>query len=272
MTNKKIFISLGIFVVLVAGLFIWNKQRHAQSDELVIGITPAFTPILQVAVAQAEKQGIHVKLVEFSDWKMPNIALNNGDIDANFFQHQPFLNNAIKEGGYYLKIFAVGAAARVGLYSKKYQSLEALPQKARVAIPNDPVNEGRALLLLQEAKLIQLKDPNNHFATLQDIASNPKNLQFIEMEGPQTARAVDDVDLAFTYPQYLKLAKTIDPQKALYLNKDEDKRYAIVFAVKENYQDEHDKLRRFVEIYQHSPEVKAVLDEQLGNALWYPGW
>ncbi|MEX5538958.1 MetQ/NlpA family ABC transporter substrate-binding protein, partial [Pseudomonas syringae] len=82
--------------------------------------------------------------------------------------------------------------------------------------PNDPVNEGRALLLLQEAKLIQLKDPNNHLATLQDIVSNPKNLQFIEMEGPQTARAVDDVDLAFTYPQYLKLAKTIDPQKALY--------------------------------------------------------
>lgn len=272
MKNKNIFISLGVFVLLVAGLFIWNAQRHKKSDELVIGITPAFTPILQVAVTQAEKQGLHVKLVEFSDWKMPNIALNNGDIQANFFQHQPFLNNAIKEGGYHLKIFAVGAASRVGLYSKKYTSLESLPQKARVAIPNDPVNEGRALLLLQEAKLIQLKDPNNHLATLQDIVSNPKNLQFIEMEGPQTARTVDDVDLAFTYPQYLKLAKTIDPQKALYLNKDEDKRYAIVFAVKDNYQDDNDKLKRFVEIYQQSPEVKAALDQQLGQSLWYRGW
>lgn len=92
------------------------------------------------------------------------------------------------------------------------------------------------------------------------------------MEGPQTARAVDDVDLAFTYPQYLKLAKTIDPQKALYLNKDEDKRYAIVFAVKDNYQDDNDKLKRFVEIYQQSPEVKAALDQQLGQSLWYRGW
>ncbi|MFX8910709.1 MetQ/NlpA family ABC transporter substrate-binding protein, partial [Acinetobacter baumannii] len=91
----------------------------------------------------------------------------------------------------------VGAASHVGLYSKKYKSLDELPQNARVVVPNDPVNQGRALLLLQQAKLIQLKDPNNYLSKLSDITVNPKNLKFIEVEGPQTARAIDDVDLAF---------------------------------------------------------------------------
>ena len=169
------------------------------------------------------------------------------DIDANFFQHQPFLNNAIKETGFKLKSFAAGAASHVGLYSKKYKSFDELPNGATVAIPNDPVNQGRALLLLQQAKLIELKDSNNHLSALKDITANPKNLKFTEVEGPQTARAIDDVDLAFGYPHYLRLAKTAD-------------------------QDKDNKLQKFVEIYQNSPKVKAALDSDFGPTLWFPGW
>ncbi|WP_151723659.1 MetQ/NlpA family ABC transporter substrate-binding protein [Acinetobacter ursingii] len=271
-SNKKLIIFGAIFVILIIGLFIWNKQRQTQNEELVIGISPPFAHPLQAAAKEAEKQGIHVKLVEFSDWHTPNITLNNGDIDANFFQHQPFLNNAIKETGYKLKAFGVGAASHVGLYSKKYKSLDALPQNARVVIPNDPVNQGRALLLLQQAKLIQLKDPNNYLSKLSDISSNPKNLQFIEVEGPQTARAIDDVDLAFGYPHYLRLAKTADPESALVLDDTTNKRYAILFVVRNDYQDKGDKLKKFVEIYQTSPAVKAALNEDLGSKLWFPGW
>ncbi len=271
-SNKKLIIFGAIFVILIIGLFIWNKQRQTQNEELVIGISPPFVHPLQAAAKEAEKQGIHVKLVEFSDWNTPNITLNNGDIDANFFQHQPFLNNAIKETGYKLKAFGVGAASHVGLYSKKYKILDALPQNARVVIPNDPVNQGRALLLLQQAKLIQLKDPNNYLSKLSDISSNPKNLQFIEVEGTQTARAIDDVDLAFGYPHYLRLAKTADPESALVLDDTTNKRYAILFVVRDDYQDKGDKLKKFVEIYQTSPAVKAALNEDLGSKLWFPGW
>ncbi|MBK0063053.1 MULTISPECIES: MetQ/NlpA family ABC transporter substrate-binding protein [unclassified Acinetobacter] len=271
-SNKKLIIFGAIFVILIIGLFIWNKQRQTQNEELVIGISPPFAHPLQAAAKEAEKQGIHVKLVEFSDWNTPNITLNNGDIDANFFQHQPFLNNAIKETGYKLKAFGVGAASHVGLYSKKYKSLDDLPQNARVVIPNDPVNQGRALLLLQQAKLIQLKDTNNYLSKLSDISSNPKNLQFIEVEGPQTARAIDDVDLAFGYPHYLRLAKTADPESALVLDNTSNKRYAILFVVRDDYQDKGDKLKKFVEIYQTSPAVKAALNEDLGSKLWFPGW
>lgn len=238
----------------------------------MIGISPSFAKPLQVAAEEAKAQGVDVKLVEFSDWNTPNITLNHGDIDANFFQHQPFLDNAKKETDFKIKAFAKGAATHVGLYSKKYQSFDQLPQGGTVAIPNDPVNQGRALQLLQQAGLITLKDQNDYLAKVSDIAQNPKNFKFIEVEGPQTARAIDDVDLAFGYPHYLRMAKTADPEQALLFDDNTNTRYAILFAVREDYQDKGDKLAKFVQVYQNSPKVKAALDADFGRKLWFPGW
>ncbi|HAB44412.1 MAG TPA: methionine transporter [Acinetobacter sp.] len=272
-TVKTKFTVIGVIIAaVIIGLVVWNQQKKSGSDELVIGISPSFAKPLQVAAEEARQQGVNVKLVEFSDWNTPNITLNHGDIDANFFQHQPFLDNAKKETDFKIKAFAKGAATHVGLYSKKIDSLDELKDGAKVVVPNDPVNQGRALLLLQQAKLVTLKDPNNHLSSLKDIAVNPKNLQFIEVEGPQTARAIDDVDLAFGYPHYLRLAKTADPEQALLFDSNKDNRYAILFAVREDYQDKNDKLKKFVEIYQNSPRVKEALDADFGAKLWFPGW
>ncbi|UNW07759.1 MetQ/NlpA family ABC transporter substrate-binding protein [Acinetobacter variabilis] len=272
-TVKTKFTIIGVIIAaVIIGLVVWNQQKKSGSDELVIGISPSFAKPLQVAAEEAKQQGINVKLVEFSDWNTPNITLNHGDIDANFFQHQPFLDNAKKETDFKIKAFAKGAATHVGLYSKKINSLDELKDGAKVVVPNDPVNQGRALLLLQQAKLVTLKDPNNHLSSLKDIAVNPKNLQFVEVEGPQTARAIDDVDLAFGYPHYLRLAKTADPEQALLFGSNKDNRYAILFAVHEDYQDKNDKLKKFVEIYQNSPRVKEALDADFGAKLWFPGW
>ncbi|OTG71611.1 methionine transporter [Acinetobacter sp. ANC 4169] len=270
---KTKFTIIGVIIaVVVIGLVVWNQQKKSGSDELVIGISPSFAKPLQVAAEEANQQGLNVKLVEFSDWNTPNITLNHGDIDANFFQHQPFLDNAKKETDFKIKAFAKGAATHVGLYSKKINSLDELKDGAKVVVPNDPVNQGRALLLLQQAKLITLKDPENYLSSLKDIASNPKKLQFVEVEGPQTARAIDDVDLAFGYPHYLRLAKTADPEQALLFDSNTDNRYAILFAVREDYQDQNDKLKKFVDIYQNSPKVKQALDADFGAKLWFPGW
>lgn len=270
--KSKLAIIGVIAAIAIIGLAIWTQQKKSANQELVIGISPSFAKPLQAAAAEAEQQGIHVRLVEFSDWNTPNITLNHGDIDANFFQHQPFLDNAKKETDFKIKAFDVGAATHVGLYSKKYKSFEALPDSAKVVIPNDPVNQGRALQLLQQAKLITLKNPENYLSSLKDIAANPKKLQFTEVEGPQTARAIDDADLAFGYPHYLRLAKTADPESALLFDSNTDKRFAILFAVKEGYQDEGGKLRKFVDIYQNSPKVKQALDADFGAKLWFPGW
>ena len=146
-----------------------------------------------------------------------------------------------------------------------------MPQNARVVIPNDPVNQGRALLLLQQAKLITLKDSNNHLSALKDVVSNPKICNLLRLKD-QTARAIDDVDLAFGYPHYLRLAKTADPNSALLLDDNTNKRYAILFVVRDDYEDKGDKLKKFVEIYQNSSKVKAVLDAEIGPKLWFPGW
>ncbi|GAA5181480.1 MetQ/NlpA family ABC transporter substrate-binding protein [Acinetobacter kookii] len=272
-TAKTKLTILGVIIAaVIIGLAVWNQQKKSASDELVIGISPSFATPLQVAAVEAKQQGLNVKLVEFSDWNTPNITLNHGDIDANFFQHQPFLDNAKKETDFKIKAFAKGAATHVGLYSKKIKSFDELKDGAKVVVPNDPVNQGRALLLLQQAKLITLKNPENHLSNLKDIASNPKKLQFVEVEGPQTARAIDDVDLAFGYPHYLRLAKTADPEQALLFDSNKDNRYAILFAVREDYQDTNDKLKKFVEIYQNSPKVKQALDADFGAKLWFPGW
>lgn len=272
-TAKTKWTLIGVVAaVIVIVLIIWNQQKSNPSNKLVIGLSPSFAKPLQVAAEEAKVQGLNVKLVEFSDWNTPNITLNHGDIDANFFQHQPFLDNAKKETDFKIKAFDVGAATHVGLYSKKYKSFAELPDQAKVVIPNDPVNQGRALQLLQQAELISLQQPDNFLSSLKDIATNPKKLQFIEVEGPQTARAIDEADLAFGYPHYLRLAKTADPEGALLFDSNTDKRFAILFAVREDYEDVDGKLRKFVDIYQNSPKVKAALDADFGSKLWFPGW
>ncbi|QXW24909.1 methionine transporter [Acinetobacter johnsonii] len=271
-SKSKLTLIGAIAAALIIGLLVWNHQKKSVADELVIGISPSFAKPLQAAAEEAKQQGLNVKLVEFSDWNTPNITLSHGDIDANFFQHQPFLDNAKKETDFKIKAFDVGAATHVGLYSKKVKSFDELQQNAKVVIPNDPVNQGRALQLLQQAQLITLKQPDDFLSGVNDITENPKKLQFIEVEGPQTARAIDDADLAFGYPHYLRLAKTADPESALLFDSNTDKRFAILFAVRDDYQDTNGKLRKFVDIYQHSPKVKQALDADFGAKLWFPGW
>ena len=274
--KKKLTILAVIIAAIIIGLVIWSQKGKQDQQEIVIGISPPFAKPLQVAVDEAKKEGINVKLVEFSDWNTPNITLNHGDIDANYFQHQPFLDNALKETDFKLKALGIGSGTHVGLYSKKYKSIDEVADGARVVIPNDPVNQGRALLLLQQSKLITLKDANNHLSNLQDIASNPKNLKFIEVEGPQTARAVDEADLVFSYPMYLRLAKTIDPNAALVLDQINNTRYAILFVVRDDYEQTHpekaENLKKFIQIYQNSEKVKQELNADIGEKLWFKGW
>ncbi|PVZ90293.1 methionine transporter [Serratia sp. S1B] len=264
---------IGFVVVLaIFGLAGYRYiQQKNQDNVLTIGISPPYKDLLQSVADDVEKQGIHVKLVEFSDWQAPNIAVQNGDIDANFFQQSVYLKNAIRQTHFNLHAFAVGTGSHVGLYSKKYHSLTELPEHARIVIPSDPVNLARALILLDKAKLIQLKDAKNELSTQQDIVSNPKQFQFIEVEGPQTARAIDDADLIFGYPHYLKMAKTADPKDALFLDPI-DKKYAILFVTRGDYQDKNQKLATFVKTFQQSTKVQQILDKDFGQGLWFKGW
>lgn len=255
---------------LVLGLLLASGIAQSADKPLKLGTTAAFAPPLEVAVEEAAKQGLKVELVEFTDWNTPNITLANGDIDANYFQHTPFLENANKEGGFTLKAFAPGIINNVGLYSKKYKAIADLPEGAKVAIANDPINGGRGLQLLQKAGLLKLKEGVGYKATLDDIVENPKHIDIIELEAVQLVRALDDVDLAQGYPHYIRLAGTIDPNSALLFDGIENKEYVIQFVTRGDYQDDG-RLAKFVEVYQHSPQVRAALDKAHGS-LYQPGW
>lgn len=273
-TKSTKFWIVGLVVVaLFTGLIACTQQAKQSQNVLTIGISPPYAELLQSVADELKDDGIEVKLVEFSDWHAPNVSVQNGDIDANFFQQTFFLNNAIKESGYDLHPFAIGSGSHVGLYSKKYKSLEELPEGARIVIPNDPVNLARSLVLLHRAGLIEIAetDLEKKLSTVRDIVKNPKKFQFIEVEGPQTAHALNDADLAFGYPHYLKLAKAIDPKEALFLDPI-DKRFAILFVTRKDYQDKDQKLTKFVETFQSSTKVKAILDRDFGEGLWFAGW
>jgi len=228
---------------------------------LKIGVVPgAYSDSVQAAAKEAKKRGIEVQVIEFTDWTTPNVALNAGDIDANYFQHQPFLSNAIAKQGFKLKPVGVGVLSNIGLYSLKHKAIAAIPASGKVGIANDPVNQGRGLLLLQKAGLIELKPGVGYLGSLKDITANPKKLSFVEVEGPQLTRITGDVDLALGYPHFIVASKAFDASSGLVYSGTEDQQFAIRFVAREDKAENPD-LKKFIEIYQTAPEVRAVIHQ-----------
>ena len=166
--------------------------------------------------------------------------------------------------------YAPGIINNVGLYSKKYKSFAELPEGASVAIANDPINSGRGLLLLAKAGLITLKPGVGYKATEDDIVANPKKLKILQVEAVQLVRAYDDADLVQGYPAYIRLANTFDATSALLFDGLENKEYVIQFVIRPQSKDDP-RLAKFVDIYQHSPAVRAALDNAHGK-LYQAGW
>lgn len=139
--KKAVLIGITILVVIcgLIGYRLFSEEQHTQT--IKIGISPPYAELLQSVADDLKTQGIHLELVEFSDWQAPNVAVQNGDLDANFFQQSVFLANAVRETGYDLHAFAKGSGSHVGLYSKKYKSLSDIPDRAKVVVPSDPVTQ-----------------------------------------------------------------------------------------------------------------------------------
>lgn len=253
-------------LALTLGLF---GSSHA-AEALKVGTTAAFAIPLEAAVSEAKKQGLSVELIEFSDWIAPNVSLASGDIDVNYFQHIPFLENAKAAAGFDLVPYAPGIINNVGLYSKKYKSFDELPQGASVAIANDPINSGRGLQLLAKAGLISLKPGVGYKAGEEDIIANPKQLKILQVEAVQLVRAYDDADLVQGYPAYIRLANTFDAASALLFDGLDHKEYVIQFVIRAQTKDDP-HLAKFIDIYQHSAAVRAALEKAHGK-LYQPGW
>jgi D-methionine transport system substrate-binding protein len=191
---KKI-IALSTALLIAASLF-------AQTT-LKVGATPEpHADILNLIKDDLAAEGIDLKVIEFTDYVTPNEAVESGEIDANYFQHIPYLESFNTERGYHLVNAAGIHVEPFALYSKKIKSVKDLKKKSRIAIPNDPTNEARALLLLQEAGLIKLAPDAGITATVQDITENPLKLKFSEIEAASLPRVLSDVTAAVINGNY----------------------------------------------------------------------
>ncbi|MBQ1336058.1 MAG: methionine ABC transporter substrate-binding protein, partial [Selenomonadaceae bacterium] len=165
--------------------------------EIRLGATAGpHAEVAEAVAREAGKQGIKVKVVEFSDYVTPNQALADGDLELDSYQHEPFLRNFNKEKGTDLSPIGTTILMRMGIYSDKVHDVASVPEGAKVAIPNDPTNGGRGLVLLEKAGLIKLREGAGFKATVQDVVENPRHLQFVELEAAQLPRSLSDVDIA----------------------------------------------------------------------------
>nr|WP_313622891.1 MetQ/NlpA family lipoprotein [Achromobacter sp.] len=225
--------------------------------------------IWEVVTQVAKKNGLAVEPVVITGTASPNEALNNGDLEANAFQHIPFLNDQIKQRGYKLVSVANTLISPIAFYSNKYKSLKELPDGAKVGIPNDPSNQTRALVILRDHGLITLKDgfdPATGTATLADVTSNPKKLNFVESASVVLARSLPDVDTAAIVNSFAYQAGLIATRDGIAVEKKENNPYVNIIAVREKDKDAP-WVPALVKAY-HSEEVRQfILSKYEGSVI-----
>ena len=198
-----------------------DKSSSSSSGEKVVlkvGATAVpHAEILEQIKPELAKENIDLQIVEFNDYVQPNLTLNDGELDANFFQHKPYLDEFVSEHS--VKLTSAGGVhiEPMGIYSHKVKAVDELPENATIAIPNDPTNGGRALLLLAKAGVITLKDNNDIKATVQSVVENPKNIKFQEVDAAQLPRVLDDVDAAVINTNYAMQAGFVPEKDALMI-------------------------------------------------------
>lgn len=260
---KKAYWNFAKKVILLAAAFaVMGCAGKKEKQVVKVGATPVpHAVLLNLVKADLAEKGVALEVVEFTDYVQPNIALENGDLDANFFQHLPYMDSFNQERNFNLVSVAGIHIEPMGVYSKKIDSLDKLQEGAAVGVPNDPTNEGRALLLLQSAGLIKLKNGAGLTATVQDIEENVRNLKFFELEAAQLPRAVEDLELAVINGNYAidagltkKEALVVEGASSPYVN---------IVAVKSG-NETSDKITALVEALQ-SQKVKDFINKEYAD-------
>lgn len=261
-------LSLGLAVGVLAGCTGGDKVPEGDKT-ITIGATPSpHEEILNALKDEFEKEGFTLKVVSFSDYVLPNKALDTGDLDANYFQHEPYLLDFNAENS--LSLVNAGAVhyEPMAIFKGTAENLDALTDGAKVAVPNDTTNEARALLLLQDNGLIKLKEGADIKATKQDIVENPKNLEIVEIEAAQIPRSLGDVALAvvngnFAIPAGLNLEDALAKEEADSLAA---KTYANIIAVREADK-ESDKTKAILKVLTSEKAKQFITDTYKGTVL-----
>ncbi|WP_026895410.1 MetQ/NlpA family ABC transporter substrate-binding protein [Clostridiisalibacter paucivorans] len=242
-----------------------NGDTSKEDNVITIGASPVpHEEILNAIKADLETQGIELKIIQFTDYVKPNMALADGEIDANFFQHEPYMNKFKEEKGVDITSLGKVHIEPLGLYSNSASSIEELKDGASIAIPNDPTNGGRALILLQNNGLIKLKEGIGLEATELDIAENPKNFVFKPLEAAQLPRVLDDVDAAVINGNYALEAGLVPTEDAILIE-GADSPYANIIAIRSG-EENSEKLQALLKAL-HSDKVKEFIEENYNGGV-----
>lgn len=262
-------LSLMVLASLFSGCSSAPKEtaKTAAKQEVTVKVGAAVVPhaeILNFIKPKLKQEGINLEVIVLDDEAQLNPALQTKQIDANYFQHVPYLESVSKEKGYNFVVAAKVHVEPIGFYSQKLKSKDELKDGATIAIPNNPSNEYRSLVLLQANGLIKLKSGIANFsATPRDIVENPKNLKFVEVDSAQLARALPDVDGAIINTNFILEAK-IDPKSALF-REDANSPYANDLIVRKG-EESRPEIKKVAE-HLTSPEVKKYIQDKYGVAV-----
>ncbi|MGY2376811.1 MetQ/NlpA family ABC transporter substrate-binding protein [Pseudomonas sp. SDO524_S393] len=250
--------------LLVAFAAVAAFSAHA-AETLTVAASPVpHAEILEFVKPALAKEGVDLQVKVFTDYVQPNVQVAEKRLDANFFQHQPYLDEFNKAKGTHLVSVGAVHLEPLGAYSSKYKKLDELPSGANVVIPNDATNGGRALLLLAKNGVITLKDPSNILSTIKDITANPKGLKFRELEAATLPRVLTQVDLALINTNYALEAK-LDPSKDALVIEGSDSPYVNILVTREDNKDS-DAVKKLVAAL-HTPEVKKFIEEKYKGAI-----
>lgn len=256
---------LKVAAVLGVASLIGTSSLAFADESIKVGVTGGpHAQIMDVVKTVAAKNGLNIKVIEFSDYVQPNAALAGGDLDANSYQHDPYLQAQVKDRGYKLIKVADTVTYPMGIYSKKVKTLAELQAGAKIAVPNDPTNGGRALLLLQKQGLIKLRADAGLKATPLDITDNRKKLKIVELDAAQIPRSLGDVDAAAINTNFAMEAGLKPKQDAIAIE-DPKGPYVNIIAIREADRNKP-WVAKLIAAY-HSPEVKQFIENKFGGAV-----
>ena len=255
--TRRGFAALTVSAVTLLS-FAGPAVTHAEDKSIKVGIMSGEDEdVWRVVVAEAAKKGLKIETITFNDYTQPNEALERGEIDANAFQHKPYLDNQISQHGYHIVPVGYTGVWPIGLYTKKFKSVAELPDGAVIGVPNDPSNEGRALRVLQNEGIIKLKDGTGILATIADIVENPKKVEIKELDAGVVGLAITDLDAAVVNTDWA-LKSGLSPADRIAQELVADNPYRNFIAVKAGTENE-EWVKTLVSAYQNDT-VKAEFD------------
>lgn len=270
MRKIRVLLSLVLLIGILSACGSKDEEgKELSNEKIVVGVTAGpHEQVVEKVKELAVKEDLEIEIKVFSEYILPNTALDEGDLDINSFQTLPFLEQVVEDRGLDIETVGQTILLPMGVYSNKHASIDDIPEGATFGMPNDPINGARALIVLEAAGLITLKDEDKVTATIHDIEENPQNIEFVELEASQLPKQLEELDFAAINTNFILAAGKNPIEDSIYLESTDSPYVNQIVVRSENKEDA--VVKKFVELYQ-SEEVKQFIHEEFDGTI-LSGW